>query len=105
MCSISATEGNYLGCYTGNFDYKFDLRQYQNKLTPSKCDRSCAYMNYTHFGLSNGTFCYCGFNQSLENLENISDTKCNVFCIGSAKCGSETAMAVYEGTVELLYDT
>ena len=94
---LFSTDGDYFGCYSGNFDHVFDITQYQSNLNHSSCATVCADLRYTHFGLSNGTFCYCGFNDSLNTLQTVEEADCQVFCAGSVKCGGVNTTAVYEG--------
>ncbi|XP_071835658.1 uncharacterized protein [Apostichopus japonicus] len=89
---------DYLGCFSGNFDEKFEIRLYQSDLSHSNCSRFCAVGSYTHFGLENGTYCHCrnGDDGLYEKLTNVSDKECNTFCAGAVKCGGEQALAVYQ---------
>ncbi|XP_071835657.1 uncharacterized protein [Apostichopus japonicus] len=97
---------DYLGCFSGNFDEKFEIRLYQSDLSHSNCSRFCAVGSYTHFGLENGTYCHCrnGDDGLYEKLTNVSDIECNTFCAGAVKCGGEQALAVYQGNECLCED-
>jgi hypothetical protein len=100
MCSVSATDSTYLGCFADKADTLQRslplLQEISSEMTVSKCLAKCASLGFAYTGLEYRLECYC--SATPPKYEQLKEEQCSQTCGGGGEglCGGALSLSVYK---------
>ncbi|XP_046544847.1 integumentary mucin C.1-like [Haliotis rubra] len=89
--------GTYIGCYFDDWGRVLPYGHLVDRstMTSEKCMLNC-YGNYSHFGIEDGTECFCG-NEIKSGYSKKGDNECPKTCPGDSgsRCGGPWRISIY----------